>query len=38
MGAAAVVVASWITMVLVLLRIEPDFRVAAKKLYARRRG
>jgi len=37
-GAAAVVVASWITMIVVLLRIEPDFRVAAKKLYARRRG
>jgi O-antigen/teichoic acid export membrane protein len=36
--AGAVVAASWITMILVLLRIEPEFRVVAKRLYSRRRG
>ena len=37
-AAAVVVAVSWITMVIVLFRLEPGLRNAAKRLYARRRG
>jgi O-antigen/teichoic acid export membrane protein len=36
--AIVVVAVSWITMAIVLLRIEPGLRIAAKRFYARRRG